>query len=57
MNLSSKGDLIEAAARLFSALHAADEAGAAFIDVAPIPNDDLGEAICDRLQRAAAKRP
>lgn len=57
MNLSPKGDLIEAAARLFSALHAADEAGAAFIDVAPIPNTDLGEAICDRLQRAAAKRP
>ena len=57
MNLSPKGDLIEAAARLFSALHAADEVGAAFIDVAPIPNTDLGEAICDRLQRAAAKRP
>ena len=54
INLSRSGDLIEAAATLFSALHAADAADAKFIDVAPIPNSGLGEAICDRLQRAAA---
>ena len=53
-NLSKSGDLIEAAANLFTALHAADTAGAKYIDVAPIPNTGLGEAICDRLARAAA---
>ena len=54
VNLSRSGDLIEAAAGLFSALHAADAAGAKFIDIAPIPNQGIGEAICDRLTRAAA---
>ncbi len=55
-NLSPAGDLIEAAANLFSALHAADAAGAKYIDVAPIPLTDIGEAISDRLARAASPR-
>ncbi len=53
LNLSPRGDLVEAAARLFAALRALDEAGYDRIAVAPIPNEGLGEAICDRLTRAA----
>lgn len=56
-NLSESGDLAEAAARLFSDLRELDESGAATIAVAPIPNHGLGEAIIDRLRRAAAPRP
>lgn len=56
-NLSDKGDLIEAAARLFSALRALDASGVGVIAVMPIPDDGLGEAINDRLRRAAAPRP
>jgi L-threonylcarbamoyladenylate synthase len=52
-NLSPAGDLAEAAARLFSALRAADALNPAAIAVAPIPEDGLGEAINDRLRRAA----
>jgi L-threonylcarbamoyladenylate synthase len=52
-NLSPTGDLAEAAARLFSALRAADALRPAAIAVAPIPADGLGEAINDRLRRAA----
>lgn len=52
-NLSCRGDLAEAAARLFSLLRAADAVGAASIAVAPIPSEGLGEAINDRLRRAA----
>ena len=52
-NLSPQGDLREAAANLFSALRAADRSGAAAIAVAPIPHEGLGEAINDRLRRAA----
>jgi L-threonylcarbamoyladenylate synthase len=52
--LSATGDLIEAAARLFDALHRADAAAAPRIAVAPVPADGLGEAINDRLARAAA---
>jgi L-threonylcarbamoyladenylate synthase len=57
INLSAKGDLIEAAARLFSALRELDASGAPAIAVMPVPNDGLGEAINDRLHRAAAPRP
>ncbi|MGE0565972.1 MAG: L-threonylcarbamoyladenylate synthase [Pseudolabrys sp.] len=57
MNLSPAGDLIEAAANLFSHLRALDAAGARAIAVMPIPHDGLGEAINDRLERAAAPRP
>jgi L-threonylcarbamoyladenylate synthase len=52
-NLSPAGDLVEAAANLFSQLRAADRSGAAGIAVAPIPHHGLGEAINDRLRRAA----
>ena len=54
--LSASGDPIEAAARLFGALHRADAATAARIAVAPIPMQGLGIAINDRLRRAAAPR-
>lgn len=53
-SLSPTGDLIEAAARLFAALHEADVSGAHAITVAPIPTTGIGAAITDRLQRAAA---
>jgi L-threonylcarbamoyladenylate synthase len=56
MNLSPSGDLKEAAANLFAMLHALDATGAAAIAVAPIPNEGLGAAINDRLNRAAAPR-
>ncbi len=57
LNLSLRGDLIEAAANLFSHLRALDASGAATIAVMPVPRAGLGEAINDRLQRAAAPRP
>ena len=53
INLSPTGDLHEAAARLFSALRAADALNPTAIAVAPIPAHGLGEAINDRLRRAA----
>ncbi len=52
-NLSERGDLIEAAANLFSHLRALDAVGATAIAAMPIPRENLGEAIDDRLQRAA----
>lgn len=55
-NLSPGGDLHEAARNLFSMLHELDAAGAGVIAVAPIPEWGLGEAINDRLERAAAPR-
>ncbi|GAB4538101.1 MAG: L-threonylcarbamoyladenylate synthase [Parvularculaceae bacterium] len=55
-NLSPSGDLREAAANLFRYLRELDESGAETIAVAPIPNEMLGEAINDRLRRAAAPR-
>lgn len=54
--LSATGDLVEAAANLFRLLHDIDATGAACIAVAPVPHQGLGEAINDRLQRAAAPR-
>jgi L-threonylcarbamoyladenylate synthase len=57
LNLSPRGDLIEAAANLFSHLRALDAAGARTIAVMPVPHEGLGEAINDRLMRAAAPRP
>jgi L-threonylcarbamoyladenylate synthase len=56
LNLSPRGDLIEAAANLFSHLRALDASGAAAIAVMPVPRAGLGEAINDRLERAAAPR-
>jgi len=52
-SLSSSGDLVEAAARLFDLLHQADASDARAIAVAPIPAEGLGLAIRDRLRRAA----
>ena len=52
-NLSPSGDLAEAAANLFAFLRAADRVRPSAIAVAPIPEDGLGEAINDRLRRAA----
>jgi len=56
MNLSARGDLAEAAANLFGYLRALDAKLARSIAVMPIPNDGLGEAINDRLRRAAVGR-
>jgi L-threonylcarbamoyladenylate synthase len=56
MNLSPRGDLNEAAANLFGHLRALDSKSARAIAVMPIPNDGLGEAINDRLRRAAVGR-
>ncbi len=56
LNLSSQGDLTEAAANLFSMLRTLDKSGAKRIAVMPIPQFGLGEAINDRLARAAAPR-
>lgn len=55
-NLSEAGDLRQAAARLFAAMRELDKAGATAIAVEPIPAEGLGEAIRDRLSRAAAPR-
>ena len=56
LNLSPSGDLAEAAANLFAMLRALDVGGAKAIAVMPIPPWGLGEAINDRLRRAAAPR-
>jgi L-threonylcarbamoyladenylate synthase len=56
MNLSARGDLAEAAANLFGHLRALDAKGARIIAVMPIPDEGLGEAINDRLRRAAVGR-
>lgn len=55
-NLSPSGDLREAARNLFSFLARLDATGNQRIAVAPIPREGLGEAINDRLERAAAPR-
>jgi L-threonylcarbamoyladenylate synthase len=57
LTLSARGDLVEAAANLYACLRALDAKGADVIAVAPIPGSGLGEAIRDRLSRAAAPRP
>jgi L-threonylcarbamoyladenylate synthase len=56
MNLSPRGDLAEAAANLFGYLRALDTKRAQGIAVMPIPDHGLGEAINDRLRRAAIGR-
>ena len=56
INLSPDGDLVEAAKGLFSSLRALDREDVHTIAVAPIPSEGLGEAINDRLGRAAAGR-
>ncbi|MGJ4945194.1 L-threonylcarbamoyladenylate synthase [Bradyrhizobium sp. HKCCYLS1011] len=56
LNLSPAGDPAEAATHLFGYLRALDASGARAIAVMPIPHEGLGEAINDRLRRAAAPR-
>jgi L-threonylcarbamoyladenylate synthase len=56
MNLSVRGDLDEAAANLFGYLRGLDAKGAHTIAVMPVPHHGLGEAINDRLRRAAVER-
>ncbi|MFN3482960.1 L-threonylcarbamoyladenylate synthase [Rhabdaerophilum calidifontis] len=56
LNLSETGDLAEAAANLYHHLRALDARAHRGIAVAPIPPEGLGEAIRDRLRRAAAPR-
>jgi L-threonylcarbamoyladenylate synthase len=56
LNLSERGDLVEAAANLFAMLHVLDDPSHAAIAVMPIPDRGLGAAINDRLRRAAAPR-
>lgn len=53
--LSATGDLAEAAATLFDALHEADASDRPRIAVAPVPDEGLGVAINDRLRRAAVR--
>ncbi len=57
LDLSPRGDFVEAAANFFSYLRRLDASGADTIAVVPIPERHLGEAINDRLRRAAAPRP
>jgi L-threonylcarbamoyladenylate synthase len=52
--LSARGDVSEAAARLYACLHEAALAPQPRIAVAPVPEDGVGRAINDRLRRAAA---
>jgi L-threonylcarbamoyladenylate synthase len=56
LNLSPTGDLREAATNLFSFMRELDGSGAGTIAVEPVPAQGLGEAINDRLARAAAPR-
>jgi L-threonylcarbamoyladenylate synthase len=56
MNLSPRSNVDEAAANLFGYLRALDLIGAHAIAVMPIPRHGLGEAINDRLGRAAMGR-
>lgn len=58
LTLSAKGDLAEAAARLFATLREADRLAGpgGAIAVAPVPETGLGRAVNDRLRRAAAPR-
>jgi L-threonylcarbamoyladenylate synthase len=55
-NLSPKGDLKQAARRLFACLRALDDPRWRRIAVMPIPDEGLGAAINDRLRRASASR-
>lgn len=55
-SLSARGDLVEAAARLFDLLHQADASPKPRIAVAPLPETGLGAALNDRLRRASADR-
>jgi L-threonylcarbamoyladenylate synthase len=53
--LSPTGELLEAAAHLFEALHQLDRLNLDLIYAEPVPEEGLGRAIMDRLRRAAHK--
>jgi len=53
--LSATGDLREAAANLFTCLHRLDDAGMDIIFAEPVPEEGLGRAIMNRLQKAASR--
>ena len=53
-NLSTNGDLAEAAARLYACLHEAARSGLPRVAVAPVPDEGIGAAIKGRLRRAAS---
>lgn len=55
-NLSPSGDLVEAARNFFAALRLLDDSGVETIAAMPVPEHGLGEAINDRLRRAAHGR-
>jgi L-threonylcarbamoyladenylate synthase len=55
-NLSQAGDLAEASERLYAMLRMLDKQNPSAIAIAPIPGGGLGQALNDRLQRAAAPR-
>jgi L-threonylcarbamoyladenylate synthase len=57
LNLSADANLVEAAANLFAYIRRLDALSLQGIAVMPIPSEGLGEAINDRLMRAAAPRP
>ena len=54
ISLSPSGSLVEAAARLYACLHEASRSPHPRIAVAPVPDSGIGQAINDRLRRAAA---
>ncbi len=54
-SLSESGDLREAAARLFAAMHRLDALGLDAVLAQPVPNKGLGLAVNDRLRRAACQ--
>lgn len=56
LNLSARGDTVEAAANLYQMMRQLDSHDVAVIAVMPIPDSGLGQAINDRLRRAAAPR-
>jgi L-threonylcarbamoyladenylate synthase len=56
MNLSARSNVAEAATHLFGYLRMLDATAARAIAVMPIPHHGLGEAINDRLRRAAAPK-
>ena len=53
-SLSEKGDLAEAAARLYACLHLAATDARPRVAIAPVPEEGIGAAINDRLRRASA---
>jgi L-threonylcarbamoyladenylate synthase len=56
IHLSAEGDVMEAARNLFAALRLMDTSGVEFILAEPAPNEGIGQAINDRLRRAAAEK-